>query len=304
MTLEAQAFLIEWAAGDARTLLNGLERLFTLWQERGTKSLPKSPFEGDLSKQGGRQVELGPKNSLETMPAEESGGGPWDAVSIRDILGANPLRYDRAGDEHYNTISAFIKSIRGSDPDAGLYYLARMLAAGEDPSFISRRLIILAAEDVGNADPQGLVMALSSAKALEMIGLPEGGIILAQLVTYLALAPKSNRSYMGLKAAQKEVEKTGALDIPLSLRSGQTRFLKNLGYGKGYNYAHDGDFGWKAQDFFPKGVKNRKYYNPAPWGHEKKMKDYQAWIEKRDHQDSQSGSPDGFKDGSTEGSTE
>lgn len=188
------------------------------------------------------------------------------------------VRYDKDRDEHYDTISAFIKSIRGSDPDAAVYYLARMLEGGEDPVFIARRLVILASEDVGNADPQALTLAVSGFKAVEFIGLPEARINLAQVVTYLASAPKSNRAYMAINKAQEVVQKHGALPVPLSLRSAQTQLSKSIGYGKDYQYSHEGPKGWIPQDFLPTELKDTKFYEPSERGFEKRIKEFLTWL--------------------------
>lgn len=264
--------LIDWSGGDARGLLNGLERLMGLGLGDNPEGLPASEDSRDASVP--REDE-----GLAGSGRGENGEGPWSADRLAGLLETRAIRYDKGAEEHYNTISAFIKSIRGSDADAGLYYLARMLAAGEDPMFIARRLVILASEDIGNADPQALAVAVNGSRAVELVGLPEGAISLAQVVTYLALAPKSNRSYLALKAAEQEVKNSGALPIPMALRSGQTSFLRHLGYGRGYHYAHDGEFGWQAQNFFPEQVHNRSYYSPSERGYEKRLREYQAWIE-------------------------
>lgn len=188
------------------------------------------------------------------------------------------IRYDKDRDEHYDVISAFIKSIRGSDADAAIYYLARMLEGGEDPVFIARRLVILASEDVGNADPQALTLAISGFKAVEVIGLPEARINLAQVVTYLACAPKSNRSYLAINKAQELVKKQGALPVPLSLRSAQTALSKSIGYGKDYQYSHEGPKGWVEQQFLPDQIKNEKFYEPSERGFEKRIREFLAWL--------------------------
>lgn len=185
---------------------------------------------------------------------------------------AKTLFYDRAGDHHYDTISAFIKSIRGSNPDAALYYLARMLKSGEDPRFIARRLVILASEDIGNANPLALLVATAGFQAVELIGMPEAKINLAQVVTYLATSPKSNASYSALIKAEEEVENLPLYPIPLNLRNAPTELMKNFGYGKGYQYAHD--FGGFAptMKFFPKEMGERIYYQPKPKGTERYIK--------------------------------
>lgn len=203
---------------------------------------------------------------------------PFEAGDIAEILQKPTLRYDKKSDEHYDTISAFIKSVRGSDPQASIYYLARMLAGGEDPVFVARRLVILASEDIGNADPRGLSVAVAGLQAVELVGMPEAAISLAQVTTYLTCAPKSNASYMALRSAQEEVEKSGTLPIPTALRSSRTKLTKQLGYGEGYKYAHDGVTGWQEMEFLPKELKGKKFYEPSDRGFEKTMKQYLDWM--------------------------
>lgn len=240
---EALTFLIAQADGDGRRLVNMLEQIASVLQIQSA-------------------------DPLKVVGVEQ----------IPELLGHAALYHDRSGDAHYDTVSAFIKSIRGSDPDASLYYLARMLEAGEDPLFVARRLVILASEDVGNAEPRALSIAVAAAQAVEMVGLPEAAINLAQAVTFLASAPKSNRSYVGLRAAQAEVKKTGALPIPLSIRNAPTELMKNLGYGEGYGYAHEGSKGWLPQQFLPDSIKQKKFYEPSDRGFEKNIKAYLEWL--------------------------
>jgi putative ATPase len=203
---------------------------------------------------------------------------PFSAQEIKEELQGGFVAHDKASDLHYDCISAFIKSIRGSDPDAGLYYLARMLAGGEDPKFIARRLVVLASEDVGNADPRALSLAVAGFDAVEKVGLPEAAINLAQVVTYLACAPKSNRSYMGLKEAQSVVEETGELEVPLALRSAQTAFAKEMGYGKDYQYSHDHPKAYVPQEYLPARIQGKKFYEPGERGFEKTLRDYLNWM--------------------------
>jgi putative ATPase len=201
-----------------------------------------------------------------------------EPADLAEILQKPSLRYDKKSTEHYDTISAFIKSVRGSDPDAAVYYLARMLAGGEDPVFIARRLVILASEDIGNADPRGLSVAVAGLQAVELVGMPEAAISLAQVTTYLSCAPKSNASYMALRSAQAEVEKSGTLPIPTSLRSARTKLSKELGFGKDYKYAHDGETGWLPMRFLPDEVREAKFYEPTDRGFEKTMRQYLDWM--------------------------
>lgn len=242
LTSEARQHLIEFADGDGRKLLSALEMISSHMASGETTVSPLSPIE------------------------------------IAEILQQPVLRYDKKSDEHYDTISAFIKSVRGSDPDAAVYYLARMLAGGEDPVFIARRLVILASEDIGNADPRGLSIAVAGLQAVELVGMPEAAINLSQVTTYLSSAPKSNASYKALREAQALVEKTGTLPIPLSLRSAQTRLVKGLGYGEGYKYAHDGETGWQDMQFLPDQIKSQKLYRPVDRGFEKNIRQYLEWM--------------------------
>ncbi len=204
-------------------------------------------------------VEIG----TETNKPDKEGVRYIDLSTAEEALQSKALLYDKAGEEHYNVISAFIKSMRGSDPDAALYWLARMVEAGEDPRFIARRMVIFASEDVGNADPQALSVATAAAQAVEFVGMPEAQINLAQAVTYLASAPKSNASYAGLLAAKKDVKETLNLPVPLHLRNPVTSLMKNLGYGKNYKYPHNFPKGKVEQEYLPKGLEKKKYYQPG-----------------------------------------
>ena len=180
--------------------------------------------------------------------------------------------YDKAGEQHYDIISAFIKSLRGSDPNAALYYLARMIEGGEDVKFIARRLLILASEDIGNANPTALVLANSCFQAVNIIGYPEAEIILSQTVTYLASSAKSNASYMAIKAARKKVQETGDLPIPLSLRNAPTRLMKDAGYGKEYKYAHSYENNFIDMEFMPDELLNMRFYEPGDNPRENEMR--------------------------------
>ncbi|WP_028376362.1 replication-associated recombination protein A [Leeuwenhoekiella sp. MAR_2009_132] len=182
---------------------------------------------------------------------------------VKSKVQQNTVLYDKTGEQHYDIISAFIKSIRGSDPNAAVYYLARMIEGGEDLKFIARRLIILASEDIGNANPTALIMATNSFTAVNTIGYPEARIILSQCVTYLATSPKSNASYMAINKAQQLVKQTGDLPVPMALRNAPTKLMKELGYGEEYKYSHDGAGNFIAQEFLPEQVKNQKLYDPG-----------------------------------------
>lgn len=186
-----------------------------------------------------------------------------------DVLQKKALLYDKGGEEHYNVISAFIKSMRGSDPDGAVYWLARMIEAGEDPLFIVRRMVIFASEDIGNADPRALQVALSVQQAVHFVGLPEARINLAQGVTYLATAPKSNASYVAINEALTEVRNSGALPVPKHLRNAPTKLMKQLDYGKGYKYAHSYQGGYTDQKNLPDTIQKMTFYRPTDRGYEK-----------------------------------
>ena len=179
--------------------------------------------------------------------------------------------YDKTGDYHYDTISAFIKSVRGSDPDAALYWLSVMLEGGEDPLFIARRLIILASEDIGNSDPQALTLATSGFQAVHAIGLPEGAIVLSQVTTYLSSTTKSNASYMALRSAQSSVREQGTKGVPLHLRNAPTSLMKEQGYGKGYQYPHNHPDHFIDQEYLPEELKGTHFYHPSTEGLEKRV---------------------------------
>ena len=219
-------------------------------------------------------------NTLETA-ANLARNGVIDLDTTREAVQKKPLLYDKGGEEHHNVISAFIKSMRGSDPDGALYWLARMLEAGEDPLFIVRRMVILASEDIGNADPRALQVAVAALHGFQLVGLPEGRIILAQAVTYLATAPKSNASYIGIDSALAEVRKSGALPTPLHIRNAPTRLMKELGYGKSYKYAHDYAEGYVEQDYLPDRIKGRTFYEPSGHGYEKTIRERMEWLKQQ-----------------------
>ncbi len=192
---------------------------------------------------------------------------------LRTVLQQRVPSYDRAGDAHYDTISAFIKSIRGSDPDAALLYLALMIEAGEDPIFIARRLVIIASEDVGNADPHALPLAISVFQSVERVGMPEGRIPLAQAVTYLATAPKSNASYVAIDAALAFVRENPAFSVPLHLRNAPTRLMKEQGHGQDYRYPHSFDGHWVNERYFPDAIEPRAFYRPDGQGAEQTIEE-------------------------------
>jgi putative ATPase len=223
-------------------------------------------------------------NTLETT-ARLSVDGTLDLETVREAVQKKPLLYDKGGEEHYNVISAFIKSMRGSDPDGALYWLARMLEAGEDPLFILRRMVILASEDIGNADPRALQVAINALQGFQFVGMPEGRIILGQAVIYLATAPKSNASYIGMDEALAEVRKSGALPVPLHVRNAPTRLMKDLGYHKGYKYAHDFKEGFVEQEYLPERLTGKKFYRPAGHGYEKYINERMEFLRKKKAKD-------------------
>lgn len=202
----------------------------------------------------------------------------------QEAMQQKALLYDKGGDEHYNVISAFIKSMRDSDTDAALYWLARMLEAGEDPLFIVRRMVIFASEDVGNADPVALQVAVSVKNAFHFVGMPEGWIPLSQGVTYLATAPKSNASYKAYLGALHDVKEKGALEVPLHIRNAPTSLMKDLGYGKGYKYPHDHD-GYAGQSCLPEELQGKEYYKPTDYGFDKEIKKRLAFFKSKRKQD-------------------
>jgi putative ATPase len=196
------------------------------------------------------------------------------AADVTEAAQHRALRYDRAGEEHYNVISAFIKSMRGSDPDAALYWMTRMVEAGEEPLFIARRMVIFASEDIGNADPHALQVAVAVKDAVDFVGMPEGMIPLSQGVTYLAAAPKSNASYRAMIAARADARERGPLPVPLHLRNAPTQLMRNLRYGKDYKYPHDYEEGITGQAYRPPELEGTLYYSPSDRGYEQTIRDY------------------------------
>ena len=230
---EALDLLVAMADGDARSALNALEM------------------------------------AVLATPPNDAGTRIVSPEAIQDAYQRRSPQYDKAGDQHYDTISAFIKSLRGSDADAALYWLARMLEAGEDPLFIVRRMVILAAEDVGLADPQALVMAVAAQQAVHFVGMPEGYLPLAEAAVYLATAPKSNSAYAAYGKALKDVKATGNQPVPLHLRNPVTRLMQEIGYGRAYKYAHDYPGHFVGQQYLPDALQGRRYYHPSDQGYER-----------------------------------
>jgi len=245
VTLEPEAleFLLGVASGDARVALNAVE-LATQLAER-----------------------------------QADGGKLVTEAAMEEALQRRSPMYDKAGDSHYDTISAFIKSIRASDADAAVYWLARMLEAGEDAMFICRRLVISAAEDVGMAHPQALSVAVAAQQAVHFVGLPEGAIVLAEATVYLATAPKSNASYMALNRAREEVSSGRQYPVPLHLRNAVTGLMKDMGYGKGYKYAHDYDGNFAGQGNLPEEIAGKRFYEPGDQGYELTVRErLEKWL--------------------------
>ena len=241
LAAEAREHIIRISEGDARVALNSLEVAASLV----------------MSKQ------------------KSKGAATADVITLEDVEAAiqqKALVYDKAGEQHYNIISALHKSLRGSDPDAALYWLARMLAAGEDPFYIARRMVRFASEDIGNADPQALGIAMNAMEAFKFLGHPEGELALAQAAVYLATAPKSNSIYAAYGKAQQVVKKSGSLPVPLHIRNAPTRLMKDIGYGKDYKYAHNYKDGFVVQEYLPEKLKGQHFYEPSERGYEKVIK--------------------------------
>jgi putative ATPase len=209
--------------------------------------------------------------TLATQPDTE-GKRKISLATVEDALQHRALLYDRAGEEHYNLISALHKSLRGSDPDAALYWLGRMLEAGEDPLYVVRRLVRFASEDVGMADPQALAVAVAAQQAVHFVGMPEGNLALAEAVVYLATAPKSNSLYRAYSEVQKDIRQTGNQPVPMHLRNPVTSMMRESGYGKGYKYAHDYEGHFVEQQNMPDSLRDRRYYSPGDQGYEKEIK--------------------------------
>ncbi len=266
---EARGALIRLASGDARRALTGLEAGAAVALSHGPA------VEGDDGRaaedEGAADEDAAGEDARENVAAR-SRPSAVPEVSADDVAQAVDralLRYDRQGDEHYDVISAFIKSIRGSDPDAALHYLARMIEAGEDPRFIARRLVISASEDVGLADPQALVIAVAAADAVAFIGMPEGRIPLAEATVYLATTAKSNAAYTGIDAAIADIRSGGFGRVPLHLRDAHYPGAKRLGHGRGYAYPHDSAHGIVPQQYLPDELIGRRYYEPKELGAER-----------------------------------
>ena len=254
-------------------LLKILDSVFSqdVIMSKGSITIGESEKELLIQSSGGDARKM--LNTLEIAHNLMGGKGHITKEILDEAIQSKTMIYDKQGEYHYDTISAFIKSVRGSDPDAGLYWLAVMLEGGEKPEFIARRLIILASEDIGNADPKGLTLATSGFQAVHMIGMPEAALILAQVTTYLASAPKSNASYKAIKAATKAVKESGTPSVPLHLRNAPTDLMKDMDYGKNYKYPHSQPDHFVDANYFPNG-NQQTFYNPSNQGREE-------WIKKR-----------------------
>ena len=226
--------------------------------------------------------------SLEAEAARPAGAGNGgvkrvDRAMMEEVLQRRAPMYDKSGDSHYDTISAFIKSVRASDPDAAVYWLARMLEAGEDAMFIARRIVILASEDVGMADPQALPIAVAAQQAVHFVGLPEGAISLAEATVYLATAPKSNASYMALNRARDEVRNGRQYPVPLHLRNAATGLMRSMGYGKDYKYAHDYKEHFSGQRNLPEEIADKRFYEPGELGYEATVRERLEALRREPH---------------------
>ena len=259
---EARVHLVEAAGGDARRALNALEV---------AAQLVRPDPDPDTTATA---------TATAAAASTEGGGGQRlvTAKAIDEALQRKVLIYDRAGEEHYNVVSAFIKSLRGSDPDAAVYWMARMIEAGEDPLFILRRMVIFAAEDVGVADPRALELAVAALEAVRLVGLPEGVLPMSQAAIYLAIAPKSNTALTTYGAARAAVERHGALPVPLHLRNSPTPLMKEMGYGGGYQYPHDFEGNYVVENYLPEKLAGERFYKPSRSGLEKALGERLAWL--------------------------
>jgi len=245
-----------------------LQQIITRYEKQNSKiSLTEEAKKGLILMSHGDGRHL--LNTLENLQTLQEGEIDFDTLC--SLVQKRPAAYDRHDDQHYNLISALHKSVRGSDPDASLYWLARMLEGGEDPNFLARRLLRMAVEDIGLADPQALTVALNAWQVYERLGSPEGELALAEATLYLALAPKSNATYVAFKKAQKSAEKTSHQDPPKTILNAPTKLMKNLDYGKGYAYDHDTADGFSGQNYFPDGMSRPCFYQPVKRGFEREM---------------------------------
>jgi putative ATPase len=268
----ARELLLAAADGDARRMLNLLETAADLSSPADTAA----PQEAILPRDPGSALDAG---------AAPRPGRRLDTDTMRAVIGSTYVRFDKGGENFYDQISALHKSVRGSDPDAALYWLCRMLAGGCDPLYIARRALRMASEDIGNADPRALTMSLEACAVYERLGSPEGELAIAQAIVFMACAAKSNAVYTAYQAAAEDAASRGSLEVPLHLRNAPTRLMKDIGYGKGYRYAHDEPGGYAAGErYFPDDMPDRRYYVPAPRGLEIKIGEALNARRERDRQ--------------------
>src|SRR3984957_10482116 len=275
----ARELLLAAADGDARRMLNLLETAADL----------SSPQDAGSPEAGGSPPDAG---AAQVARAPSRPGRHLDTDTMRAVIGSTYVRFDKGGENFYDQISALHKSVRGSDPDAALYWLCRMLAGGCDPMYVARRALRMASEDIGNADPRALTMALEACTVYERLGSPEGELAIAQAVVFMACAAKSNAVYTAFNAASEDAAKLGSLEVPLQLRNAPTRLMKEIGYGKGYRYAHDEPGGYAAGErYFPDEMPDRRYYVPVTRGLEIKIGEALAARRARDSKVQDKGSP-------------
>jgi putative ATPase len=288
---EALARIAAYSSGDARSAYNVLEIAATLASATGAASVaaypPAPAVVGEIGQAGAEDTSKvndptfandGQIWGTLEPSAAGAGGGVIGPAEVEDALQRRVLRYDKAGEEHYNLVSALHKSVRNSDPDAALYWLVRMLESGEDPMFLARRIVRMAVEDISLADPHALEICMAARDALDFMGLPEGGLALAHAAVYLAIAPKSNALYKAYGAVKRDVEETAADPVPLHLRNAPTRLMKELGYGEGYKYAHDFEEKVTDMECLPENLKGRKWYFPTEEGVEKRIRERLAAL--------------------------
>ncbi len=287
---EALARIAAYSSGDARSAYNVLEIAATLASASGlasatgSEAFPDSASPGAGDDAEGKSKVNYPTSANDgqiwgTLKSSAAGaGGEIGQAQVEDALQRRVLRYDKAGEEHYNLVSALHKSVRNSDPDAALYWLVRMLESGEDPMYLARRIVRMAVEDISLADPHALEICIAARDALEFMGLPEGGLALAHAAVYLAIAPKSNALYRAYGAVKRDVEETAADPVPLHLRNAPTRLMKELGYGEGYKYAHDFEEKVTDMECLPENLKGRQWYFPTDEGVEKRIRERLAAL--------------------------
>ncbi len=266
--------MLQLSGGDARKLLNILELLAEFAPDKPVLNKNKKALDEDKTEQKELNERQNDKNT--------EGVYFIDNELVTNIIQQNMARYDKSGEQHYDIISAFIKSMRGSDPNAAVYYLARMLEGGEDALFIARRMVILASEDIGLANPNALLLATTTFQAVHQVGMPESRIILSQCAVYLATSAKSNSTYVAIENALAKVRETGNLSIPLHLRNAPTKLMKDLNYGKGYQYAHSYVGNFVEQDFLPKEIEGTTFFEPSANATEQRIREQlrQQWKEK------------------------